>query len=152
MARRQCRPGPGPKAFPRRKSRKPDDASDDAVMVRGCRGQPHLWSSGPLSDKLLPHRVAGSRSEFAVGWAVLGITSFEVEASSGFGARERATCMALASGAFFERGQQGPADAAKPGIRRNVIERDLSGVGDATHPKDRLVLDSDEQGVARPYP
>ena len=46
------------------------------------------------------------------------------------------------------RGPQGGAGAAESHIRRNVVERNLSDVGDTTDGKDLAVLDDNAQRIA----
>ena len=84
--------------------------------------------------------------------SVFGIASFEVEAPRGFGALQRAQFVAAFDCPVFESGQQRAADPAKPGIRRNVIERDFAGIGDAAYRQDIVVLGGDKQRVVRPDP
>jgi len=52
----------------------------------------------------------------------------------------------------LQGGQQCGTEATKPGIRRNVIEDDLSGLGDAAHREDLAILDCDKQCIARSDP
>jgi hypothetical protein len=58
-------------------------------------------------------------------------------------------CVTSFHGPYFERAEQGSADAAKPRIRRNIVKGDLARVGDRAHGKDAAIFDGDEEGVIR---
>src|ERR1700733_1424334 len=114
-------PGRGPRGFPIRKSSRRNDASGDFEAF--C------------------HWIAACRAKFGTGGPVFRIPSGEVESPGGFGALKRASRVAAPHRTAFERAQQCGADAAKAGIRRHVIQRDLAGVGDAADGEDIAILD-----------
>jgi hypothetical protein len=86
---------------------------------------------------------------FANRRAALNVSACLIELPSSLGAGEGASCIAALSSPGFEPTEQGPADSAKPRIRRNVIEGDLACVGDGAHRKDAAVLDGDEERIVR---
>ena len=69
-----------------------------------------------------------------------------------FGAPQPAPLVALLDGAGLECAEQRLADTAKSRVRRNVVEGDLSRIGDAAHRKDAVVFDRDQQRVVRSDP
>src|SRR5438034_537092 len=85
--------------------------------------------------------VARTGAEFAGQESIFNIAVSEVKATCRLGAGERAPRITSFDRPGFERPQQRPTDAAKPRIRRDVIQRDLSRVGDRTHRQDRATLD-----------
>src|ERR1700684_3538600 len=98
MAKRPWRHGREPKASRTRKSRRPEDASNNP---------------GFLADQSSRHRIAGSCAEVTGRWPIFRVASGEVEAPRGFGACERAALIASFDCASFEGGQQCRTDAAK---------------------------------------
>lgn len=126
MAKQPSMRGLAPKEFPTRKSRR----------------------LGDVSSETLEHRIAGSGAELASGGSPFGIPSGEIEAARGLRTFKCADLAALLFGATFKVSQKGGAGAAKSHIRRNVVERNHSGVGDTTDGKDLAVLDDNAQRIA----
>src|ERR1700720_1789250 len=91
----------------------------------------------------LGHRVATPCPELAEGGAVLGITGGKIEATRCLGTDECAPPTPTLHCTCFECAHQGPTDTAKPRVRRDVVQVDLTLVGDRTHPKDGAALDRD---------
>jgi hypothetical protein len=107
-------------------------------------------SSRTGNSQNLRHRVTSAGSEFACRRPTLNVAVSQIEAPSGLCACQGTSCVASFRGPRFESPEQCTTDAAKPRIRRNVIEGDLAGVGDRAHRKDVATLDRDEQRILRP--
>jgi hypothetical protein len=60
----------------------------------------------------------------------------KMKAAGGGATGEGAPCIASLHSPAFQVRQQGPADAAKPGVRRDIVESDLTRVGNMARRKD----------------
>lgn len=89
------------------------------------------------------------RTELADWGAVFKISGSMIEATGGLSADENASAIAAFYRAGFERTQQGPTDPTEPCVRRDVVQRNLSRIGDRTHPKNGAALDRYEKRIAR---
>jgi hypothetical protein len=107
-------------------------------------------SSRTGSSQNLRHRVTGAGPEFACRRSTLNVAVSQIEAPSGLRAYQGTSRVASFRGPRFESPEQGTTDAAKPRIRRNVIEGDLAGLGDRAHRKDVVTLGGDQQRIVRP--
>ena len=97
----------------------------------------------------LCHWIAACRAEFGTGGPVFRIPSGEVKSPRGFGALKRASRVAALHRTAFKRAQQCGTDAAKAGVRRNVIQRNLAGVGDAADREYIAILNCDKKRIFR---
>jgi hypothetical protein len=73
------------------------------------------------------------------GLSRFAISTGKIETTSGLCAVELENRTAALYGALFERSEQRFANAVKSEIRRNVVQRDISNVGDGSHRKNILI-------------
>src|SRR5882757_11390205 len=101
------------------------------------------------SSQHLSHGKAGLGAEIAARRPGFHIAVGEIEASRRRRTGERAVGIAAFDRSSFKRGQQGAADAAKARVRRDVVQRDLSGVGYQSDAPDAVAVGCDEERLAR---
>src|SRR5712671_2270613 len=89
--------------------------------------------------------IAARRPGFHIAVPGFHIAVGEIEASRRRRTGERAVGIAAFDRSSFKRGQQGAADAAKARVRRDVVQRDLSGVGHRSDAPDAIAVGCDEE-------
>jgi hypothetical protein len=82
------------------------------------------------------------------GLSRFAISTGKIETTSGLCAVELENRTAALYGALFERSEQRFANAVKSEIRRNVVQRDISNVGDGSHRKNILILNDDQKRIS----
>src|SRR4051812_34925424 len=110
-----------------------------------ARAQPILRARRfETSNQILAHGIPGACTAGAAWLACFGISAGQVKAPRRLRAGQKATRVAALGSASFEGAQQGPADASKTCIRRNIVQPDHASVGDGSDGEDVSVFESDE--------